>query len=148
MKVILTKNVTGKGRRGDVIEVSSGYAQNFLYKQGLAKPATKQTIAQIQAQEKKQGKQQDKEQNKARSIAKKLQGKRLTFAANTNTDGVLYAAVHKQDIIQTVEEILGLHILEHQIDYTADLKKIGNYTITYTYNKSITTTFRLSIVSE
>ncbi len=98
MKVILTKNIPKLGQIGDVKEVSDGYARNYLFKQGLAEPATKAALQkwQIKKQKIAQSRMRDKEQ--LQSLKERLSHIVVELTATANEQGHLYAAVKAADI--------------------------------------------------
>ena len=104
MKVILTKNVPKLGQIGDVKEVADGYARNYLFKQGLAEPATKAALQKWQTKKQKiaQSKMQDKEQ--LRSLKERLSQMVVELAATANEQGHLYAAVKASDIASYLQQ--------------------------------------------
>ena len=93
MKVILLKDVKALGRRGDVANVSDGYAINFLFPQNLGVQATEQSIQRMREAEAKLAKVAKKGENEARKLATALDGFELTVKEKANESGVLYAAV-------------------------------------------------------
>ena len=99
MKVILIESVKGKGFSGDVIEVSDGYARNYLFAQSLAIEATPEALHRVAAQEKKVQKETKRSEKAARGAADALEGMELTVGAKVNEDGVLYGAVSAKEIV-------------------------------------------------
>ena len=93
MKVILMTDVKALGRRGEVVNVSDGYAINFLFPQNLGIQATEQSIARMKEQEAKASKVARKGETEARKMAASLDGLELSLQEKANEDGVFYAAV-------------------------------------------------------
>lgn len=98
MKVVLLKAVPGTGQKGEVKEVSAGYAQNFLIKKGLAKPATQKTLAQMNAHQGKLAKQAAKKKKAGNSAAGAVHGNKIVLKEKANEQGKLYAAVNEAEI--------------------------------------------------
>lgn len=145
MKVLLTKNVAGKGNAGDIIDVSPGYAQNFLYKQKLAEPATKNAVDMVQAKAKKKLKEKSKVVTVAKKYANKLQGKKLSIKAKVNDDGILYAAVNTKMIVAKIKELYQIEVSVSDISTTDDMKHIGSHKVTYSHKSGANTTFTVMI---
>lgn len=93
MKVILMQDVKALGRRGEVVNVSDGYAMNFLFPQNLAVQATEQSIQRMREAEAKASKVAKKGEAEARKLAQSLDGFELLLKEKVSEGGVLYAAV-------------------------------------------------------
>ncbi len=126
MKVILIENVKGKGFRGDVIDVSDGYAQNFLFPQAMGVPATPDAINKIKAQEAKALKEAKRGEKISKEGANMLEGVELTVVARTNEDGTLYAAVSAKDIVKAAKE-KGIKLGVKQIQSHEPIKETGTF---------------------
>lgn len=124
MKVILTKDVAGLGRAGDVKEVSDGYARNFLILKHLALPATTKALDQIQKQELERQAKIKKEQERFEQIRIKLQSK--TFVVQARADKThLFAAVKAKEIADVINSKLNLGVEENQIIIEKPIKTLG-----------------------
>jgi len=99
MKVILLEDVKSLGHEGDVVEVSEGYARNFLYPQHLAVEATAQALVQKEAKAKAASNKVRKEDKVARKLAADIDGAEVIIKAKAD-GGTLYAAVTPKDIAQ------------------------------------------------
>ena len=148
MKVLLTKHVPGKGRAGDIIDVSPGYAQNFLYKQGFAKAATKKAIDTVKAKERKHQKQKQQIVSAATSTANKLAGKTFTIVSKATDDGLLYAAVHEKQIAAAIKKQLSLDVAPKDLTLATDMKQIGKHMVHYKHKSGATATFTIHIEAE
>lgn len=145
MKVILLKSVKGKGNAGDIIDVSPGYAQNFLYKQGLAKAATKKAVDTVRAKEDKKQKEKQRVVSDAQKIANKLRGKTFSIERKANNDGLLYAAVHDVEIAAAIKDQIGLVVAADLLHLRGDGKHVGTDICTYTHKSGATAEFKITI---
>ena len=102
MKVILTKDVAGLGRAGDVKEVSDGYARNFLLLKHQALPATVQSLGKLQKEQQEKQAKIAKEVERARALKNKLDGKTLTLKGKANGEN-LFAARERTALRHLVE---------------------------------------------
>lgn len=144
MKIILLGDVKGKGYKGDVIEVSDGYAQNFLFPQNLAIPASDDALARLQAQEKK-AKREAKQENKvSRSAAESLEGEIITVKAKTNEDETLYAAVSSKDIVNAAKEA-GIKLSQKDIKDHDPIKETGEYRLSAEFKGGFEAQFTLVV---
>ena len=93
MKIILTADVKGTGKKGDVVEVSDGYAKNFLIKKGLAQAATASNIHEAQQKKEAQAFHKAEEVKALKAIAEKLNGKTVTVKIKTGENGKVFGSV-------------------------------------------------------
>ena len=98
MKVILTKDVKSQGKKGDLINVSDGYANNFLLPKGLAMPATKQAINELEGKKGAEQYHKNMEEQKARNIADRLQEIKVSIKAKSGKEGKLFGSVTSKDV--------------------------------------------------
>ena len=104
MKVIFTSDVTKVGKRGQIKEVSVGYARNFLFKKGLARVADERAIANAKNSEKKKVKAVKKEVSEGKKKADSLNGKTIKLSAKASDEGKLYAAIKADEIAQAIRQ--------------------------------------------
>jgi large subunit ribosomal protein L9 len=103
MKVILLEDVKGQGKKGELVNVSDGFARNFLFPKKLAKPADNQTIQEIKAKKESEEYRKAEEKKYAAALAEKLKGTVLTFKSTGGADGRLYGAVTAKDILTSAK---------------------------------------------
>ena len=128
MKVILLKDVKSKGYKGDVVEVSDGYANNFLFPQALAVPATPESLAKMKAQEKRAARESSLADKAARKSVSELEGVTVTVTVKTNDDGTLYAALPEKDVVKAAKED-GVSLKPKQIRFSTPIKETGTYQV-------------------
>jgi len=126
MKVLLTKNVPGTGNKGQITEVSDGFARNFLIKQGLAKPATQRNFEQNDAKEEKKNRLKEREKKEQEKLARRLKTLTLTIKGKTNETGSLYASISSKEICEALQSQHGLELNEKNIVLDEPIKKTGN----------------------
>ena len=102
MKVILTKDVKGTGKAGDVKEVADGFARNFLIGKGLALEATAKNLSDLAGKKASQQHKIDVEKQNAREIAEKINGKTVTVHAKAGANGKLFGAVTAAQIAEQI----------------------------------------------
>ena len=115
MKVILLKDIKGSGSKGDVINVSDGYARNYLFPRGLAIEATKANLNELKNKEKAEEKRKEQAAQEAREIADKLSDITLVIKAKSGENGKLFGSVTNKEIAQELKK-------QHKI--SIDRKKI------------------------
>ncbi len=128
MKVILLKDVKGKGKTGDVVNVSDGYARNFLFAKELAKEATTGNINMLNNQKEKERKQKQEEIEAAQQKAADLKGKEIKIIAKSGDNGKLFGAITSKDIVSELKKKFGLDIDKKKIVMDT-IKTVGAYDI-------------------
>ncbi|MFT6829609.1 MAG: large subunit ribosomal protein L9, partial [Candidatus Paceibacteria bacterium] len=108
MKVILLQFVRGVGEKGDIVEVSDGYAQNALMPRGLAKAATNTAVNKIQQDQASQLNKAEKEKERTLDALMNIQGKTVVIKEKLNEKGSLYHALGLKEIIRAVHDQLGI----------------------------------------
>lgn len=103
MKVILNQDVKGHGKKGDMVEVSDGYARNFLLPRKLAKEATKENINVMQGQKESQEYRKKKELEEAQEIKAKVEAVTVVMKAKAGENGKLFGSVTSKDIAEELK---------------------------------------------
>ena len=106
MKVILTQDIKGQGKKGQLVEVSDGYARNFLMPRGLAQEATKENLNVMHGKQEAEAYKKQMALDDAKELAKKLGELTVEIKAKSGENGKLFGSVTSKEI---VEELLGAH---------------------------------------
>lgn len=147
MKIILLQNVNKIGEKGDIKEVSLGYARNFLIPEKLAIPATERAISDLE-KIKKSAKERDfKEQKKSRQISKKIEGLEIVIKAKAGNGGKLYGSVSEEQISKKIKE-KGFEIESKSILIDKPLKAIGNYEALVQLEQDLRAKIYIKIIQE
>ncbi|MBQ2672026.1 MAG: 50S ribosomal protein L9 [Clostridia bacterium] len=126
MKVILLENVKKKGKKGDVVEVLGGHAR-FLIANGLAKEATKQSLAELYSKKESIEHEKEMEKAKAEEIAEIIKEKIIKITSKAGKNGKLFGSVTTKDISNKIKEVFGVDIDKHKIVLESDIKAFGTY---------------------
>lgn len=129
MKVILQQDVRGQGKKGQLVEISDGYARNFLLPRKLAVPATAENINTMKLQEKARQAQMAAEKAEAQALAEKLQGIQVKLAAKAGEGGRLFGAVTTKEIAEALSAQFGLNITKTKLVLDEPIKACGGYQI-------------------
>ena len=126
MKVILNEDVNGKGKAGDIVEVSDGYARNFLFPKKLAKEANAENVN--TANQKKDALNHRKEVEKAdaKDLADKMEGMTVIVKAKTGGGDRLFGAITSKEVAQALKEESGIDIDKKKI-VMENIKELGKY---------------------
>ena len=126
MKVILLQDVQGSGKKGDLVNVSDGYAKNFLFKRGLAKEANTKNMAELKAAQAAKDRQQQREIDAANKTASEIGGKTIKISAKAGQGGKLFGAVTAKEVADEVKRQLSVEIDRRRIAMD-DIKSYGTY---------------------
>lgn len=127
MKVILLADVKGTGKKGEMHEVSDGYARNFLLPKKLAKPATVQAVGEMKAKQDSAAYHAEVQRQEAEAMAKKLNEVSVKITAKAGTGGRLFGAVTTKEIADAINAQEKLSIDKKKIVIDADIKAYGTY---------------------
>ncbi|NQV89129.1 MAG: 50S ribosomal protein L9 [Parcubacteria group bacterium] len=129
MKVILIQDVKSLGKEGEVVEVSDGHAQNFLFPQNMGVPATPETMKKRVDAEKMQARDTHKELSVTGDLATQLEGHELILKEKISDGGVLYAAVTEKAIASALKKD-GFKVDSKMIKLETPIKEPGTHTVT------------------
>ena len=129
MKVIFNVDVRGQGKKGELKEVSDGYARNYLLPRNLATEATADNLNAFKLKEKAKAAQIAREKALAEENAKKLTGIQVTIRAKAGSNGKLFGAVTSQEISDALREQHGIEIEKNKIVQADPIKTFGSYTV-------------------
>ena len=131
MKVILLADVKGTGKKGEMHEVSDGYARNFLLPKNLAKPATTQAVGELKAKAASAAYHAEVERQAAEELAKKLSGITVKVPAKAGSNGRLFGAVTTKEIAEAMTEQVKTTIEKKKVSIEGgDIKAYGDYEAT------------------
>ena len=130
MKVILLQDVKGKGKKGQMIEVSDGYARNFMLPKKLAIEATPDAINTMRMNDKATQERIAREKAEALEVSKKLLAMTLTVKAKGGGAGRLFGTVTNQEIAEALAKSAGIKLDKRKIVISDPIKAVGTYTVT------------------
>ena len=129
MKVILLQDVKGKGKKGQRIEVSDGYARNFMLPKKLATEATADAINTMRMNDKAAAEKAAKERAEAVEISNRLRDMILTVTAKGGGAGKLFGSVTNQEIADALKAKTGIVLDKRKIVLSDSIKNVGTYTV-------------------
>lgn len=129
MKVILVKDVKAQGKVGDVVDVSDGYARNYLFPNGLAKPATSAALNSIKISKEAEVRRKKIEHDEAVELCKKLAGMTVTVKIKTGANGKLFGSLNTSAISDALKS-QGIELDKKKIVLPEPIKALGRYTVT------------------
>ena len=129
MKVILLCDVKGQGKKDQIINVSDGYARNFLFPQKKAIPADAKATSELKSKEESKQYRISEERKAAQALADKIKDITVEIKMEHGQDGRLYGSVTAKDIAEKLKSILGIDIDKRKISLKEAIKAYGNYSV-------------------
>ena len=129
MKVILLQDVKGKGKKGQMIEVSDGYARNYMLPRKLAQEATADAVNTMRMNDKATAERQARERAEAVAISKQLRELTLVVKAKGGGAGRLFGAVTTTEIADALKKNAGITIDKRKLVLDENIKNVGTYTV-------------------
>lgn len=148
MKVILQQDVKGHGKRGQMVEVSDGYARNFLFPKKLAVPASADNVNKMVMQDKAKKAQMEQEKAEAEALAAKLRESIVKIPAKAGQGGRLFGAVTSKEIAEALEKQHGLVINKAKIVQEEPIKSFGTYELRCKLGHEVSGTISVVITEE
>lgn len=128
MKVVLKQDVKGSGKKGDVVNVSDGYARNFLLPRGLAVEANAQVLNDIKLKNEAKEFHIAQEKKTAEQAKALLDGKNLKLTAKGGTEGRLFGSVTAKEVAEALTRQFGVDVDKRKVTLESDIKAFGTYT--------------------
>ena len=145
MKVILLQDVKGKGKKGQMIEVSDGYARNFMLPKKLAMEATPDAINTMRMNDKATQERIAREKAEAMATAGKLREMTVIVKAKGGGAGRLFGAVTTQEIAAALEKQSGIKMDKRKLVLAENIKNVGTYTVTCKLGYEITAPLTIKV---
>ena len=146
MKVILLQDVKGKGKKGQMLEISDGYARNFLLPKKLAIEATPDAINTMRMNDKAAAERAAKERAEALEISHKLREMTLVVTAKGGGAGKLFGSVTSQEIADDLKAKSGIAIDKRKIVMSDAIKNVGTYTVQCKLGYEITAPLTVKVI--
>ena len=147
MKVILKEDVHNLGQQGDVVEVKSGYARNYLMPKKLAILFTAQQQKSIEEAQRMEVRKLEREKDQLESILKEVKSLSLSLKMKSEEDNKLFGSVTKLDIVKLLEEN-GIKIDKKYIDLDSPIKTLGEHEVNVSFTKEMSESFTVSVEKE
>ncbi|WP_073508274.1 50S ribosomal protein L9 [Streptobacillus notomytis] len=147
VKVILKENIKGVGKKDEIIEVKDGYANNFLFAQNKAVPATHENINKLESKKNKISKNIEKEVKKANEIKEILEKNTVTLKVKLGKDGKVFGSLGAKEIEEAVKEQLKVEIDKKKIGNDARLKSIGLHNVEIKLYADIKAILKVNVIS-
>ena len=147
MKVILKQDVKGTGKKGDILDVSDGYAKNFLLKKGLAEQASSVAVNSLKLQKEAEERRRAEEAAAIRALAKTMDKSKVTLSIKCGENGKVFGSVTSREIAAKLAE-LGYDVDKKKNEHTDPNKTVGYYTIEIRLMEGVSAKVFVSVVPE
>lgn len=148
MKVLLLQDVKGQGKKDQIIEVSDGYAKNFLIAKKLAVVADKSAVNEAKGKEAAKQHKLDVQKAEAEALAASLKDKTVKITAQGGNDGRLYGSVTSKDIAEAFKKQFGVELDKRKIMLDDPIRAYGVYTIEAKIHNGISASFKVSVTEK
>ena len=148
MKVILQQDVKGQGKKGQMVEVSEGYARNFLLPRKMAIPATADAINTMNLKEKAKRAEEARLKAEAEDIAEKLKECQVKLTAKAGAGGKLFGAVTTKEISEGLQKQYGIDVPKQKLVLEDPIKAFGSYQVKAKLGFEVSGTVYVSVFEE
>ncbi|WP_208560517.1 50S ribosomal protein L9 [Marinilactibacillus kalidii] len=138
MEVVLLKDVKGTGKKGEIKNVSDGYANNFLLKKGLAKEATNSAVAELSAKKNAMKREENEILEAAKQDKKKIEDNPIELKEKAAEDGRLFGSVTTKQIAKEMEKQLGIKVDKRKLNQPMPMRAVGSQNIEVKLHKEVT----------
>lgn len=147
MKVILKADVKGTGKKGQTVEVSDGYARNFLFPRGLALEASAGALKSLEEEKKAQERKAERVINDLKALRDRLEGQTVKVPARTGEGGRLFGSITNKDVADAITKFLGKEFDRKVIELNTPIKTLGTFPVTLKFGHNIAGTINVEIVA-
>ncbi len=147
MKVLLCEDIDRLGWLGDVVEVKTGYARNYLLPQGLAKIANEASIRSIAEEKARRAEQRKLDGKRLEEAVKAIEGAEAVVAAKANEQGHLFGSVNERQIAANLRE-QGFEVRDEIVQLPEHIKEIGTHSVTLKFRDDLTATINVVVVPD
>ncbi|NLM14180.1 MAG: 50S ribosomal protein L9 [Epulopiscium sp.] len=148
MKVILTQDVKKHGKKGDIINVSDGYARNYLIPQGLAIEATKASLNDLNLKKKAEDKRKQEELDAAQKMKEELKDKIVTISVKAGEGGRLFGSVTAKEIAAAAKKQFNFNLDKKKIQLDEPIRSLGNHMVPIKLHPQVTAELTVKVTEE
>lgn len=148
MKVILTEDVKSLGKKGDIVEVSDGYARNFILKKKKGVEANSQNLNDLKLKKANDDKIAQEHYEAAQELGKKIEAGQISLAIKMGEGGKAFGSVSSKEIAEAVKEQLGLDIDKKKVQLKETIKTLGTHMVTVKLHPKVTAELKVSVTEE
>jgi len=148
MKVVFIEDVSAKEKKGDIKEVSDGYARNFLLPRGLALPATPGAVKAAEKISQERERKRERMHEEYVELAKQIEGKELVFKGKASSKGTLHGSITAADVADRLSHLVNVDIDKKKISMKSSLHNVGEYDVQVIFSKDAAAGIKVIIERE
>lgn len=148
MKVILTEDVKSLGKKGEVVEVSDGYARNFILKKKKGVEANNQNLNDLKLKKANEDKIAQEQYEAAQELGKKIEAGEIRLAIKMGEGGKAFGSVSSKEIAEAVKEQMGLDIDKKKVQLKETIKTLGTHNVVVKLHPKVTAELKVSVTEE
>lgn len=145
MKIILTKDISKIGKKGQVVDVAEGYARNFLFKQNSAILATNEAIKKLENEKAQKDTKKEKQLKHFTEYKKEIEKRTFTLKVKTGQKGQVFGGVHEKDLIAVIYQKTKIQLDKSQIQPMHGIKTLGEHSITIKLGQGIVAKTKINL---
>jgi large subunit ribosomal protein L9 len=146
--VILTADLKGKGKKGDMISVADGYARNYLIPRGLAAEATEGKLRDLREIKQAEAKRKEREKGEAQELAERLSTAGIVLKARAGEKGRLFGSITNKDVAEALSSLVGEEIDKKKVELGEPIRALGEYQVNVRLYAGVLQTVKVTVVSE
>lgn len=152
MKVLFLKDVPGGAsaswRKGQIKDVSDGYAQNFLIPKGFAAPATPQVVARVEKEAREAHAKRQKELERLQHLKSEMEKREFKVKVKVGEKGQVFGGVHEKDVAKAVSEKMEMEVGKSQVELSGALKDLGIHQARLKLRGGIVANIKINLIAE
>ena len=148
MKVILTEDVKGTGKKGQVVDASDGHARNFLLPRKLAVEATKANVAALESKQKNEEHRLHRELDAANRIAERLKDRTVRISVKVGEGGKMFGSVSSREISEALKSQANIDVDKKKITVDEHVKSVGTYTAHAKLHSQVNAVINFTVTAE
>jgi len=148
MKVVFIEDISSKEKKGDIKEVSAGYARNYLLPRGLALPATAGAVKAAEKISQERERKRVRQHDEYVDLAGQIEGKEIRFKGKASSKGTLHGSITSADIADRLSNLINVDIDKKKIALKNSLHNVGEYEVEVVFSKDATAKIKVIIERE
>ena len=148
MKVILKENIKSIGKKDEIVNVSDGYARNYLFTKNLAVEATNSNLAKLKSKKESEQYKKDIEKEEAKKIADKIEKMRLQFKVKTGENGKVFGGVSSKEIAEKLEKDYSIKVDKKKIELKETIKTLGTTKVPIKLYEGVNGNLKIDVISD
>ncbi len=148
MKVILTQDIKGSGKKDEIINTSDGYARNYLFPKKLAVEANAENLAKLKAKQQANAYKKDQEKEEAKKLAEKMGKIMLTFPVKVGENGKVFGGISSKEIADSLQKTHQITVDKKKIDMKEAIKELGTKTISIKLYEGVTAKLKINVIGQ